>query len=240
MISFKMGASSNYVKGYCKVFGDSEEFLRTVISRSTNVIEIYDDGAFCGGACLLEVSITGDSSIDVGAYIYGAFVCKEMRGRGYFRELCAQIYRWAYEMYNFILVIPATEELFPVYERFGFSVPVNGAIPITTPLRPKPSLPKDIRFKDFDGDYNSLYFMHICSNEVTKDFNLFVSTVEDFDIKYIYHGDDEGYALFNNGRLVYICADFARYKPIKKGLIMPLTDGFSVPENLMCDILFEV
>ena len=240
MITFKMGASSNYIKGYCKVFGDSEEFLRTVISRCTTVIEIYDDEVFCGGACLLEVSTTSDSSMSVGSYIYGAFICEEMRGRGYFRALCTEIYKLSYETYDFILVIPATEELFPVYEKFGFTIPVKGCIPITTPLRPKPKLPPDIHFRDFDGNYDTLYFMHICSNEITKDFNLFISTVEDFDIKYIYHGDEKGYALFNNGRLVYICASFAKYKLEKKGLIMPITSEFSASENLTCDILFEV
>lgn len=240
MISFKTGASSNYIKGYCQEFGDSEEFLRTVLKCSNEVFEIYEDGVFCGGACVLDVSIVNNYTLKTGAYIYGAFICEKMRGKGLFRQLCAHIHEhYVQEFYDFILTIPASEDLFPLYERLGFSMPVYGSVSMT-PRILRPKLPADIKFREFDGNYNDLYLLHISSKEVIKDFDFFVASVEDFDIKYIYHGDEKGYAIFRNGRLIFVSASFAEHIVEKKGLICPITDDFFVPDGLLCDFLFEV
>ena len=66
MITFKNGASADYIDGFCRIFGDSKEFIHKIISVSNEVFEIYEDGTFCGGLCAIDVSIKVDNAIKTG------------------------------------------------------------------------------------------------------------------------------------------------------------------------------
>ena len=129
MITFKNGASAEYVDGFCKIFGDSKEFVHKIISISNEVFEIYEDGVFCGGLCAIDVSIRVDNAIKSGAYIYGAFICESARGRGLFRKLCEYVHAYyCEELYDFMMTIPANASLFELYKGLGFGHYLDGVV----------------------------------------------------------------------------------------------------------------
>jgi hypothetical protein len=238
LISFKTGASSEYIDGFHNVFGDNYDFINKIIGVSGNVFEIYDDSAFCGGLCVFDISLKVYNEIKTGAYIYGAFILESKRGCGYFKLLLDHVSDfYANEFYDFVLTIPAKSELFSLYEHLGFTDTAYGVISVLGE-ETKLSLPSDTAIEAFDGDFFRLYFMHVENDGILKIFDLFKCSVEDFEIKYISHGQSEGYALFDNGKLIFASADFANYEKKKKGLIKKLT-AFDVPNDFLCDVLFE-
>lgn len=238
MITFKNGASAEYINGFCEIFGDDKEFVQKIISISNEVFEIYENDTFCGGLCAIDVSIRIDNSIKSGAYIYGAFICKGARGRGLFRKLCEHVYSfYCNELYDFMLTIPASASLFELYRRLGFSHELEGVISLcgdTTAV----ILPQGATFSDFDEDFTALYFLHIQNDNIIKTYDIFKQSVCDFDIKYIDFEGKRGYALFDGDALIFASGDFVRNVTAKKGLLMKITD-FEIP-NLLCDILFEI
>ena len=188
---------------------------------------------------MLDVSIKSDFSIKSGAYLYGAFICEDARGKGLFKLLCEHICEYyKNEFYDFVLTIPETEALFPVYEHLGFDCVTDGVISLIGDYT-SIILPQGTEFIDFDGDFHSLYYLHIQNDTLIKTFDLFKSTVSDFDIKYIKFNDKRGYTLFKGDTLVFASAEFASCIGKKKGLLMHLTD-FESPASLLCDILFEI
>ena len=239
MITFKNGASSEYIDGFCNIFGDSKEFVHKIISLSNEVFEIYEDGAFCGGLCAIDVSLNIGNSIKSGAYIYGAFICERARGRGLFRKLCEYVHAYyCEELYDFMMTIPADSSLFELYHGLGFTHQLNGVISLcgdTTAV----ILPQDVEFSDFDGDFGALYFMHIQNDDLIKTYDIFKQSVCDFDIKYIDFGTERGYALFDSDALVFASGKFVKNATAKKGALMKITD-FEVPKSVLCDILFEI
>lgn len=239
MITFKNGASAEYIDGFCKIFGDSKEFVHKIISISNEVFEIYEDGVFCGGLCAIDVSIKVDNAIKSGAYIYGAFICESARGRGLFRKLCEYVHAYyCEELYDFMMTIPANASLFELYKGLGFGHYLDGVVSLcgdTTAV----ILPQGTEFSDFDDDFSSLYFIHIQNDNLIKTYDIFKQSVCDFDIKYISLGDKRGYALFEGDALIFASGDFVRYASAKKGLLMKITD-FDTPEDMLCDILFEI
>ncbi len=238
MITFKNGASAEYIDGFCKIFGDDKEFVQKIISISNEVFEIYENNVFCGGLCVIDISIRVDNAIKTGAYIYGAFICESARERGLFRKLCEHVHGfYSNEFYDFMLTIPASASLFEFYRGLGFTHALDGVISLcgdTTAV----ILPQGTTFSDFDGDFSSLYFMHIQNDNLIKTYDIFKQSVCDFDIKYIEFDGKRGYALFDGDALVFASGDFVRNATAKKGLLMKLTD-FEIPD-LLCDILFEI
>lgn len=238
MISFKTGASSSYINGFHNIFGDDYDFINKIIENAGNVFEIYDEGDFCGGLCVFDISLKVGFEIKSGAYIYGAFILDDKRGRGYFKLLCDHVCDfYQNEFYDFVLTIPASHALFSLYEHLGFSDKAYGVISLLGEDS-ELSLPEGTIFKDFDGDFSSLYFMHIENDGIIKIFDLFKSTLEDFEIKYISYNGKDGYALFDNGELIFASCDFLTYTKRLKGLIRKLT-SFDVPSDFLCDVLFE-
>jgi predicted acetyltransferase len=239
LITFKNGASAEYINGFCEIFGDSKEFVHKIISLSNEVFEIYEDGSFCGGLCAIDVSINIGNSIKSGAYIYGAFITEGARGRGLFRKLCEYVHSYyCDELYDFMMTVPADSSLFELYRGLGFEHSLNGVVSLcgdTTAV----ILPQGAEFSDFDGDYSSLYFMHIQNDSLIKTYDIFKQSVCDFDIKYITFEGKRGYALFDGDALIFASGDFVKYVSAKKGLLMKITD-FTVPKGVLCDILFEI
>ena len=239
MISFKTGASKEYIDGFCRIFGDEVSFIHKVLGCANEVFEIYENNKFAGGLCVLDVSVKSGYSIKNGAYIYGAYICESARGRGLFRQLCDHVFDYyRNEFYDFALTIPASKELFPAYERLGFTSSLGGCVSIVGDDA-YALLPENTEFFDFDGDYNSLYFMHIEKDMLIKDFDLFKRSVSDFDIKYIELNGERGYALLQDRALIYASAPFVQYKTAKKALVCPFTD-VDFDNKVLCDILFEV
>ncbi len=239
MITFKNGASSEYIDGFCRIFGDKRDFATFVIGSAQNVIEIYEDNIFCGGACLFDISIKSEFGLKSGSYIYGAFIVENARGRGLFKKLCAYIHSYCQdEFYDFILTIPATKELFSTYKRLGFTIEVQGLNSLLGEVSITRT-PKGTEYTSFDGNYQDLYRLHIANDYLIKDFDLFKKTIKDFEVKILSKDGVRGYALYSNGVRMYVSAPFVGYKPAKKALIMPITD-ISVPDGMLCDMLFEI
>ncbi|MBO5375092.1 MAG: GNAT family N-acetyltransferase [Clostridia bacterium] len=239
MISFKTGASSEYINDFCRVFGDDEEFVCSVILCANEVFEIYEDNSFLGGLCVLDVSIKSGYSIKNGAYIYGAFICESARGRGLFKQLCEYVFEfYQNEFYDFALTIPASHDLFPLYERLGFKTAIEGCVSILGEACGV-ILPKEVTIIDFDDDFNLLYFLHIENDMLIKDFDLFKHTVADFEIKYIEFNGARGYALLKDDMIIYASGSFVEYKTSKKGLLLPFGEKICT-EGALCDILFEI
>lgn len=239
MISIKRGASKEYIDNFHLIFGDDLDFIRSVVLMANEVFEIYEDGNFLGGVCVFDVSIKNGFSIKSGAYIYGAYIIESARGRGLFRQLCDHVCEfYANEFYDFALTIPAKSDLFHVYERLGFDVPICGVISLTGEYTGI-ILPQGTSFRDFDGDFQALYFMHIQNDMLIKTFDLFKLSLDGFDIKYIEYNESLGYALFKGDALVYASGAFVTCSPKKKGLIRAFSE-LCIPQNLLCDILFEI
>ena len=239
LISFKTGASSAYIDGFCRIFGDDESFVREIILCANEVFEIYEDNCFLGGLCVLDVSIKSGYSLKTGAYIYGAFICESARGRGLFKQLCKHVFEfYQNEFYDFALTIPASKDLFPLYERLGFKTPIEGCVSILGD-QSGVILPQEARLIDFDGDFNALYFMHIQNDMLIKDFDLFVHSLADFEIKYIEFNGARGYALLKDDDIIYASGSFIKYKTSKKGLLLPFGEEIFT-DGALCDILFEI
>lgn len=239
MISIKTGASSNYINGFHEIFGDDIDFIRTVISCSNEVFEIYENELFCGGLCAIDVSIkTAYNSIKSGAYIYGAFICEHSRGKGLFKKLCDHVCEfYENQFYDFVMTVPADNSLFALYNRLGFDRELCGVVSLTGE-KTEIILPANTEFYDFDGSFDTLYFMHIQNDTVIKTYDLFKKTLDGFDIKYISSEGKRGYALFSQGALAFASGSFVEYKSARKGLLKHITD-FTLPD-VLCDILFEI
>lgn len=239
MISVKRGASSNYREGFHTVFGDSYEFIDSILPYASEIFELYDEDIFCGGLCTFDATVKMGYSIRSGAYIYGAFICESARKKGLFKLLCDRVCEfYRNEFYDFVFTVPASRELFGLYEHLGFSLPLYGVIPLTDDSSAI-ILPQGVTFEDFDNDFKRLYSLHIKNDTLIKAYDFFKRSVSDFNIKYVKHGNETGYALFNDGMLLYASGAFVRFSGAKKGLLMPLTD-FEPPKGLLCDILFEI
>lgn len=240
MISVTQGVTDNYRGGFHSVFGDDYDFIDKVINASSEVFEIYDDDKFCGGLCVFDVSFKHGYSIKSGAYIYGAFIVESERERGLFKELLAYVREfYANEFYDFLLTIPADASLFSLYEGLGFTSSVDGVISL---LGDETSiiLPQGATLEEFDGDFQSLYFTHIESDSIVKTFDIFKASIDGFEIKILTsNGVKIGYALFDGDFLAYASGKGVICKGAKKGLLMKITD-FECPQNLLCDILFEI
>ena len=239
MIHIERGATDNYRDGFHSVFGDDYNFIDFIINTADEVFEIYDDDVFCGGLCAFDISIKENYALKSGAYIYGAFVCERARGRGFFKLLCEHVREfYENEFYDFIFTVPADESLFSLYEHLGFTIPLRGVVSVFGE-NGTVALPDDTEIRDFDGDFHSLYFIHIQNDALLKTFDLFKASVADFDIKYIDCNFEHGYALFKDDMLLFASAPFVSYESKVKGLLMPITE-INAPSELLCDILFEI
>ncbi|MBQ8739224.1 MAG: hypothetical protein IJZ04_06975 [Clostridia bacterium] len=240
MISVRQGVTDNYRNGFFSVFGDGYDFIDKITGTASEIFEIYDGERFCGGLCIFDVSLKHGYSIKSGAYIYGAFILPSERGRGLFKHLIGYVREfYENEFYDFLLTIPAEASLFSLYEGLGFTATASGVISL---LGDETSiiLPQGASLEDFDGDFKSLYFIHIESDTLVKTFDIFKASVDDFEIKYLTQAEKRiGYALFDGDILVYASGKGVLYSGAKKGLLMPLTD-FDCPNCLLCDILFEI
>ena len=238
MISFKKSASSEYIEGFHRIFGDDYEYIKKIICLSQDVFEIYEDDSFCGGLCTLEFNVKNDYTIKSGVYIYGAFICENARGRGLFSKLISHVCEYySSNFYDFVFTVPANASLFSLYEHLGFKDNLYGVVSLTDE-KSEIILPQDTVFSDFDGNYNDLYFIHIQNDALLKTYDVFKQSVCDFDIKYLDCNGKRGYALYNDGSLIFASGEFVRNKCVKKGLLMKLVE-FDTP-SFLCDIIFEI
>ncbi|MBQ8164136.1 MAG: GNAT family N-acetyltransferase [Clostridia bacterium] len=235
MISFKIGKNPLYEKLYFDVFGDDADFISQICDTS-KVFSIYDDGIFCGGLCLFDVSVNGFS----GAYLYAICVDKNMRGRGYAKALISYTKEYCESnAYSFIITVPAEKSLFSYYKASGFSHIGYGIISITgenTLFSP----PCDVYFKDFDRDFDKLYSLHLANDTLIKPFDMFKLSLDGFDIKYAFSHTSSGYLLTKDKQSVYLSLDGTCYKACEKALIMIIDENFVFPNSALCDVLFEI
>lgn len=109
--------SKQIVSLWAGVFGDSEEdiyfFLNNCIHKSC--LGYFKGETLVSMLFLVECSYCGKK----GAYMYAVCTQKDFRGRGYVSKL---IERSKKSGYDFLWLIPANDELFGFYERFGFKI----------------------------------------------------------------------------------------------------------------------
>ncbi|MBO5212107.1 MAG: GNAT family N-acetyltransferase [Clostridia bacterium] len=235
MITFKIGKNPLYEKLYFEVFGDREEFISQICDTST-VVSVYDGDAFCGGACLFDVSVNGFS----GAYLYAVCVNTNMRGKGYASALINYIKEYCVKGgYSFILTVPAEKGLFSYYKRLGFTNICYGAISLTGEST-QIITPCDVYFEDFDGDFQRLYGLHLENDTIIKPFTVFKLSLDGLNVKYAFSDTASGYCVFKGEECVFASISGTAYKACEKALVMITDENFVFPNGTLCDLLFEI
>lgn len=241
--SIKSGLTPLYA-GYAELFhntfGDSYEFIEKFISVSDKVFEIIKDKKTVSGVCTFSVRVKYGASFLQGAYLYGAATDKECQRCGYFGKICREVYDfYASQGFDFLMTVPASKELFKMYGHMGFDVTANGVISLCSD-KTSIILPEECEFFDFDDDFDSLYSLHLANDVLIKDKKVFTASVSDFSIKYVKDKSSLGYALFDGDKMIFASIKDAKYKSAEKACFRFIGEKKVLPENLLCDILFEI
>ena len=160
-----------------KVFGDSEDFIRSFYELNVDVFTAYDGNKLIGSVNRVSITYNGI----FGGYIYAACVDENYRGRGIFKRLLAEAER---DM-PFMMLIPANEELFGMYRKLCYDRTTYTTFPFECEM---------IEGEPFDGNYKRLYtaYTTLAENEFIKPFDFFKLAVSDFEIQY-----------YNGGFIIY-------------------------------------
>lgn len=102
------------------VFGDSDEFIDRFMTHYfcyENMLCIEQGGKLQSMLHIVPFELNGEKA----AYIYAVATAAEARGKGYATELMKRAINKAQnEGYKAIVTLPADEELYKFYARFGF------------------------------------------------------------------------------------------------------------------------
>lgn len=227
---------SKYLDLFCRVFGDSEDFAKKVVSSCDVIFLLECNGEAICGTCLFEVKI-GDMH---GMYIYGAATDEQYRKEGFFKKMYRHVYNFCVGSgYSFIMTVPANSALFSLYWHLGFNVTANGVISLCKE-KTEIILPDKCEFYDFDGDFDRLYKLHTENDILIKSKTFFAECTSEFDVKYIRCGNSDGYALFDGKDLIFASIDGAKYKSAKKACFDFFGKNVALPKNLLCDVLMEI
>jgi ribosomal protein S18 acetylase RimI-like enzyme len=119
-----------------EVFGDAEAFYDDLYIEigKKNTLAAFIDGNLAGAVNFPEITYPTNEKTFIGGYIFAAWVAPEYRGNGVFSLLMEKAEE---EMrargYDFALVVPANEALFPMYEKFGYTNKVKNGFPYVAP-----------------------------------------------------------------------------------------------------------
>ncbi len=229
-----------YAELFHNTFGDSYEFINKIISVSDKVFEFKKNGETVSGVCTFEVDIKYGGSLLKGAYIYGAATDKEYRNCGYFSKICREVYDfYASRGFDFLMTVPASKELFSLYEHMGFDTRANGVISLCSD-KTSVILPEECKFFEFDGDFDRLYSLHLENDILIKSKEVFIVSVSDLEIKYIRNRNNCGYALFDGGKMAFASLSGTKYESAEKACFRFIGEKKTLPDGLLCDVLFEI
>lgn len=229
-----------YAKLFHNTFGDSYKFINKIISVADKVFELIKDKKTVSGVCTFCVRIKYGASFLQGAYVYGAATDKEYRTQGYFSKICREVYDfYASKGFDFLMTVPASRELFSLYEHMGFDVRANGVISLCSD-KTSVILPDKCEFFDFDGDFDRLYSLHLANDILIKEKKVFIASMSDFSIKYVKNENGLGYALFDEDKMVFASIKDAKYQSAEKACFRFIGKKRALPEKLLCDVLFEI
>lgn len=147
---------------------EATEIIATVAPDATALI--FETGEGISAECFLIPLMLGGH---YGLYIYGVCVSPERRGRGYMRRMLKAATDYAAHIgCDFLLLIPATDELRETYRRMGFTE----ELPLTANASGEMfymHLPAPHATQPFDGDYAALYL----KTDRTLPFSAFLATL---------------------------------------------------------------
>ena len=142
--------------------------ISTVAPDATALI--FETGEGVSAECFLIPLMLGGH---YGLYVYGVCVAPERRGRGYMRRMLRAAGDYAKEIgCDFLLLIPANEELRETYRRLGFTE----ELPLAADAKGEVfylEVPEAKDVRPFDGDYAALYL----KTERTLPFSAFLATL---------------------------------------------------------------
>ena len=148
---------------------EAREIIATFAPDATALI--FETGEGISAECFLIPLMLGGH---YGLYVYGVCVSPERRGRGYMRRMLKSASDYAKEIgCDFLLLIPANEELRATYRRMGFTE----ELPLAADAKGETfylQVPKAQVVRPFDGDYASLYL----KTERTLPFSAFLATLQ--------------------------------------------------------------
>ena len=229
-----------YAELFHNTFGDSYEFIDKIISVSDKVFELKKDEKTVSGACTFEVGIKYGASFLKGAYVYGAATDKEYRNCGYFSKICREVYDfYASRGFGFLMTVPASKELFSLYGHMGFDVRANGVISLCSD-KTSVILPEECEFFEFDGNFDRLYSLHLENDILIKSKEVFIASVSELEIKYVGNKSGFGYALFDGDKMVFASLCGTKYESAEKACFRFIGEKKELPENLLCDVVFEI
>ncbi|MDR2139317.1 MAG: GNAT family N-acetyltransferase [Tannerella sp.] len=126
-------------------FGDSDDFTQLYferVYREENVLVIRENGRVISALQIRPCEMSYCGTILPAAYVCNVCTLPSERGRGWMSQLMRQAIEVMHERgYAITTLIPATEELFGLYERFGYAKAFDRSVEMhfSEELPPDPS-----------------------------------------------------------------------------------------------------
>jgi ribosomal protein S18 acetylase RimI-like enzyme len=227
-----------------EVFGDAEAFYDDLYIEigKKNTLAAFIDGKMAGAVNFPEITYPTNEKTFIGGYIFAAWVAPEYRGNGVFSILMEKAEE---EMrargYDFALVVPANEDLFPMYEKFGYTNKVKNGFPYVAPR-------EILREYNPTDDIYMLWKVYSKTHDTfMKDMELFNHTLRDAE------ESGKNFAIAKNGYIIYsprYDGDITVYDRMNRGTLVDmgkrsiraLCKAFAddMPtENLVFNMMFE-
>lgn len=182
------------IKCQSEIFKDGEAFYDDLYIEigHKNTVAAFNDGEVAGAVNFPAISFPTKEMSYTGGYIFAAWVKPEYRGRGVFRRLmesAEDIMRS--RGYAFALVVPETEALFPMYEKFGYTEKVENGFPYASN-------------REILREYNPTDDVYMIWKVYSKTHDMFAKDMEFFN--HVMRDSEENgrfFAIAKNGYIVY-------------------------------------
>ena len=87
---------------------------------------------------------------------------------------------------------------------------------------------------------NLIGFVQAVNDILIKSKEVFIASVSEFEIKYVGNKSGFGYALFDGDKMVFASLCGTKYKSAEKACFRFIGEKKELPENLLCDVVFEI
>ena len=185
---------SELIKAEAAVFGDTEAFYDDLYIETgkKNTLAAFLDGKMAGAVNFPEITYPTNEKTFVGGYIFAAWVAPEYRKNGVFSLLMEKAEEnMRARGYDFALVVPAEKALFPMYEKFGYTLGVKNGFPY-------------IASREVLREYNPTDDIYMLWKVYSKTHGVFMKDMELFN--HTLRDAEEGgknFAIAKNGYIIY-------------------------------------
>ena len=112
------------IRLWIKVFGDEREYVELLFQCEKGICDTFayhDGGSVCSALYLLDCTLNFNGKDYKGKYLYAAATDPKYRQKGIMGTLISEAQEYCNKSgLDFIALVPANDELYRYYERFGF------------------------------------------------------------------------------------------------------------------------